>query len=109
LTGIAQNIRENVRGLGLGWGKLFRLTMNECKYQLVSTYFLGFARAIAEVGAVSMVGGAIAWKTNVMPTAIMNYTNRGASRWASRSAIILLSMSLILNSLVYFLQERLAK
>jgi tungstate transport system permease protein len=109
LTGIAQNIRENVRGLGLGWGKLFRLTMNECKYQLVSTYFLGFARAIAEVGAVSMVGGAIAWKTNVMTTAIMNYTNRGSFTLGIALGIILLTMSLLLNSLVYFLQERLTK
>ena len=52
--------------------------MNECLYSIFSAYLLSFARAIAEVGAVAMVGGAIAWKTNVMTTAIMMYTNRGS-------------------------------
>ena len=60
-----------------GKGKIFFLLGNECIYQIFSTYLLAFSRAIAEVGAVSMVGGAIAWKTNVMTTAIMQYTNRG--------------------------------
>ncbi len=56
----------------------YRLLMNECLYSIFSAYLLSFARAIAEVGAVAMVGGAIAWKTNVMTTAIMMYTNRGS-------------------------------
>ncbi len=109
LTGIADNIKENARGLGLGWSRIFLLTMNECRYQVVSTYFLGFARAIAEVGAVSMVGGAIAWKTNVMTTAIMNYTNRGDFTLGIALGLILLLMSLVLNASVYFLQEKLTK
>ena len=45
---------------------------------ILSADLLSFARAIAEVGAVAMVGGAIAWKTDVMTTAIMMYTNRGS-------------------------------
>ena len=74
-SSVAPAVRENACGLGLGKGKTFALLLNECVYQVFSAYLLAFARAIAEVGAVSMVGGAIAWKTNVMTTAIMEYTN----------------------------------
>ena len=83
--------------------------MNECKYQIVSTYLFGFSRAIAEVGAVSMVGGAIAYKTNVMTTAIMNYTNMGNFTLGVALGIILLGMSLILNAGVYFIQARVGR
>ena len=70
VAGVAPVVRETALGLGLGAGKTFLLLVNECVYPIFSTYLLAFARAIAEVGAVSMVGGAIAWKTNVMTTAI---------------------------------------
>lgn len=109
LTGLTADIKETCKGLRLGHMKTFVLTMNECKYQIVSTYLFGFSRAIAEVGAVSMVGGAIAYKTNVMTTAIMNYTNMGNFTLGVSLGIILLGMSLILNLVIYFIQVRLAK
>ena len=74
----APALRETAKGLGFGRVKEYRLLINECLYSIFSAYLLSFARAIAEVGAVAMVGGAIAWKTNVMTTAIMMYTNRGS-------------------------------
>ncbi len=106
---ISEGIKEVTGGLGLRRGKRFWLTVNESKYQICSTYLLGFARAIAEVGAVSMVGGAIAFKTNVMTTAIMMYTNRGNFTLGVALGIILLFMSLILNIIVYILQARLSR
>ena len=72
----------------------------------MSTYLVGFARSIAEVGAVSMVGGAIVYKTNVMTTAIMNYTSRGNFSKAMAIGIILMTMSLIVNIIVHLLSER---
>lgn len=109
LSGLTDPLRETAKGLGLGRVKTFLLTMNECKYQISSTYLLGFARAIAEVGAVSMVGGAIAHKTNVMTTAIMMNTNMGNFTLGVALGIILLLMSLVLNIAVYFLQARFKK
>jgi len=109
IVGIADGIKEVTGGLGLGRGKRFLLTVNESKYQICSTYLLGFSRAIAEVGAVSMVGGAIAWKTNVMTTAIMTYTNKGDFSKGVAIGLILLGMSLILNIIGYILQSRLSR
>ena len=106
---IAPTIRETAQGLGLSRRRTFLLLMNESRYQIFSTYLLGFSRAIAEVGAVSMVGGAIAYKTNVMTTAIMNYTNMGDFTLGVALGIILLAMSLVLNLTISLIQGRLSR
>ena len=85
------------------------LLVNECHYQVLSAYLFGLGRAFAEVGAISMVGGAIAYKTNVMTTAIMNYSNMGNSVMALALGIILLGISLILNILVTLIHGRLSR
>ena len=104
---VAPDIRETALGMGLSRGRILLLIINESQYQLVSAYLLGLGRAFAEVGAVSMVGGAIAYKTNVMTTAIMNYTNMGAFTTALALGIILLAISLVLNAGVALLHWRL--
>ena len=109
VSGIAASIRETSGGLGLSKGKTFYLLCNECTYQIISSYLLAFSRAIAEVGAVSMVGGAIAWKTNVMTTAIMQYTNQGDFSKGIALGIILIALALIVNMTVSFLQRRLSQ
>ena len=109
VSGIAAAVRETAKGLGLGGLRTFLLLCNECVYQIISAYLLAFARSIAEVGAVSMVGGAIAWKTNVMTTAIMQYTNRGNFSLGIALGMILLTISLIVNIVISGLQRRLSR
>ena len=105
----APALRETARGLGFGRMKEYRLLINECLYSIFSAYLLSFARAIAEVGAVAMVGGAIAWKTNVMTTAIMQYTNRGNFSLGIALGLILLSLSLLVNIVLSLMQGRLTR
>ncbi|MBR2421304.1 MAG: ABC transporter permease, partial [Oscillospiraceae bacterium] len=109
VSGVAPAVRETSRGLGLGGFKTFLLLSNECVYPIISAYLLAFARSIAEVGAVSMVGGAIAWKTNVMTTAIMQHTNRGYFTLGVALGIILLTVSLLVNIVISVLQRRLSR
>lgn len=109
VSGIAPAVRETARGLGLGGVKTFWLLTNECVYQIFSAYLLAFARSIAEVGAVSMVGGAISWKTNVMTTAIMQYTNRGNFSLGIALGIILMTVSLTVNIILTIVQRRLSR
>lgn len=109
VAAVAPTIRETAKGLKLGGLKTFSLLCNECVYQIISAYLLAFARSIAEVGAVSMVGGAIAWKTNVMTTAIMQYTNQGNFSLGIALGMILLTLSLIINIVISLLQRRLSR
>ncbi len=107
VSAIAPLVQETSIGLGLRPWQTLMLLANECIYPIFSTYLLAFARSIAEVGAVSMVGGAIAWKTNVMTTAIMLYTNRGSFTLGIALGIILMSISLLVNIVVTVMQGRL--
>lgn len=108
-SGVAPRVLETTRGMGFPRWKTFLLLVNECVYPIFSAYLLAFSRAIAEVGAVSMVGGAIAWKTNVMTTAIMQYTNRGNFTLGIALGIILMAASLIVNIVTTLLQRRLSR
>ena len=109
VSGIAPAVRETAKGLGLSGWKTFVLLCNECVYQIISAYLMAFSRSIAEVGAVSMVGGAIAWKTNVMTTAIMQHTNRGNFTLGVALGMILLAISLVVNIVISLLQRRLSR
>ena len=97
-------MKETLEGIRIRESKKILLLMNESKYEIVSVYLIAFSRAIAEVGAVSMVGGAIVFKTNVMTTAIMNYTNMGNFNMALALGIILLFISLIVNIIATIMQ-----
>jgi tungstate transport system permease protein len=109
VSSVAPAVRETAKGLGLSGFRTFLLLCNECVYPIISAYLMAFSRSIAEVGAVSMVGGAIAWKTNVMTTAIMQHTNRGNFTLGVALGIILLSLSLMVNIVISLLQRRLSR
>lgn len=102
----APQLRETACGLRMGKIKEIMLLMLECRPQFTSIILLGFGRAIAEVGAVSLVGGNIQFKTRVMTTAIMLETNKGNFRFAIALGIVLLAISFIVNSIAYTAGEK---
>lgn len=106
LAGILGDFLETAKGLRLPAGRKLLLVLNESKYQVISACLLIWGRAMAEVGAVSMVGGAIAYKTNVMTTAIMMYTNMGDFTLGLALGILLLGFSLVINTTVYWFQRK---
>lgn len=91
-------IIETAKGIGLGNGRIARLCLSEGRASLVSIVLNAFGRSIAEVGAVSIVGGNIQWKTRVMTTAIMLETNKGKFSFALALGIILLLIAFIVNA-----------
>ena len=97
-------MKDTMDGIKLKEGKKLQLLINESKYEIVTVYLIAFSRAIAEVGAVAMVGGAIVFKTNVMTTAIMNYTNMGDFNMAMALGIVLLIISWIVNIVATIMQ-----
>lgn len=97
-----KRIRETAKGLNLSFGKTTELLMSENKTALVSVVLTAFGRSIAEVGAVSLVGGNIQWKTRVMTTAILLETNKGNFSFALTLGCVLLVISLIVNILASF-------
>ena len=72
----------------------------DARYSLLTVALAGFGRAIAEVGAVIIVGGNIAHLTRVMTTAIALETSKGDLPLALALGIILLILALGVNALV---------
>ena len=99
ISGAEKNILEAAKGLGFSKCKTLYLLFTENKNSLLSIVLNAFGRSIAEVGAVSLVGGNIQWKTRVMTTAIVLETNKGNFSFALALGIILLLVSLIANIL----------
>ena len=72
----------------------------DARYSLLTVSLAGFGRAVAEVGAVIIVGGNIDHLTRVMTTAIALETSKGDLPLALALGIVLLALSLIINGLV---------
>lgn len=100
-----RSLLETAKGLSFGKIKTMSLFLSQNKSALVSVMLTAFGRSIAEVGAVSIVGGNIQWKTRVMTTAIMLETNKGNFEFALALGIVLLVISFIVNILASLLTK----
>lgn len=76
----------------------------DARYSLLTVALAGFGRAIAEVGAVIIVGGNIAHLTRVMTTAIALETSKGDLALALALGMVLLTIALIVNAAVMALR-----
>ncbi len=68
------------------------------RYSLITAALAGLGRALAEVGAVLIVGGNIDHVTRVMTTAIALETSKGNLALALGLGIILITLSLLINA-----------
>ena len=77
----------------------------DAKHSLATVALAGFGRAIAEVGAVIIVGGNIDHLTRVMTTAIALETSKGNLALALALGMILIVLSLAVNATVSLLRQ----
>ena len=76
----------------------------DARYSLLTVALAGFGRAVAEVGAVIIVGGNIDHLTRVMTTAIALETSRGDLALALGLGIVLITIALSVNAAVMTLR-----
>lgn len=76
----------------------------DARYSLLTVALAGFGRAIAEVGAVIIVGGNIDHLTRVMTTAIALETSKGDLALALGLGIVLMTLALTVNAAVMALR-----
>jgi tungstate transport system permease protein len=88
--------RPALRGALLAWDE---------RYALLTVVITVFGRAIAEVGAVMIVGGNIDGFTRVMTTAIALETSKGDLPLALGLGLVLLAVVLLLNACVALLRR----
>ena len=76
--------------------------MNIGRDGLITAFLAAFGRAIAEVGAIIIVGGNIRGYTRTMTTAIALETSKGELSFALALGIILILLSMTVSTLSYF-------
>lgn len=89
---------EQLRSLGATPTRALPTLLWEGRHSLLTCVLAGFGRAIAEVGAVIIVGGNIAHLTRVMTTAITLETRKGDLALALALGIVLLIVSGLVNA-----------
>jgi tungstate transport system permease protein len=96
---------EQLRALGAGGGMRAALLLFDERFVLLSIAIAAFGRAIAEVGAVMVVGGNIDGFTRVMTTAIALETSKGDLPLALGLGLVLMLIVLGLNALIALLKS----
>jgi tungstate transport system permease protein len=95
---------EQLTAFGVGRSGRVATLVWDGRYSLLTALLAGFGRAIAEVGAVIIVGGNIDHVTRVMTTAIALETSRGNLALALALGLVLMLLALAVNGLVMALR-----
>lgn len=103
IEGIHQRLDDQLTLFGVSRAKRLVTVLWEGRFDLITTFLAGFGRAVAEVGAVIIVGGNINHVTRVMTTTIALETSRGNLSLALGLGIVLVCIAITANSLVLWI------
>lgn len=95
---------EQFRSLSVPRSNAAATLLWDARYSLLTVALAGFGRAVAEVGAVIIVGGNIDHLTRVMTTAIALETSKGDLALALALGIVLVTIALSVNAAVMALR-----
>lgn len=105
LSGVGQSIRDTIISLGATEWQAIGATIKEARFAILAAVITGFGRVISEVGAAMMIGGNIRGYTRVLTTTIALETSMGNIELSIALGIILLSLALIINIGLNWIQQ----
>jgi tungstate transport system permease protein len=94
---------------GLSAARSVGLLLSLGRASLLTAFLAGFGRAIAEVGAIVIVGGNIRGFTRTMTTAIALDTSTGDLPLALGLGLILLALSVVVSTVAFLLVGRIGE
>jgi len=106
LKSVDKSLPETATALGASPWQVSLITIREAQYSIVTALVMGFGRAISEVGVSIMVGGNIRGYTRTLTTAISLETARGELELSLALGFILISIALIVNLSLHWLQQK---
>ncbi len=118
IKAVPRPIIETVYTLGGGTKDVVVAALMEARFGIITAILAGLGRALAEVGAILIVGGNIAYTgsvggigegasyTRTLTTAITSETSKGDISTSIALGIILISLNLSINMLANFFQRR---
>lgn len=100
LDDLREEYDDQLRVMGVGPLGLMTTLLWDGRFSLLTALLAGFGRAVAEVGAVIIVGGNINHVTRVMTTAIALETSKGNLALALGLGFVLLLIAVTVNAAV---------
>lgn len=97
---------DQLRSLGAGRAATAALLLLHARFAVATVLLTAFGRAVAEVGAVMIVGGNIDGVTRVMTTAIALETSKGDLPLALALGLVLLGVVGLVNAVLALAQWR---
>jgi tungstate transport system permease protein len=97
--------REQLTSLGAGTTSAALTLLWDVRFSLATVLLAGFGRAIAEVGAVMIVGGNIDGVTRVMTTTIALETSKGDLPLALALGLVLIAIVLVVNTVAQYVRD----
>lgn len=92
-----QEYKEQLLSLNASQWQCIKTLLWDARFSLITAVLAGFGRAIAEVGAVMIVGGNIDGVTRLMTTAIALETSKGDLHLALSLGMVLVSIVIVVN------------
>ncbi len=105
ISEVGPDVKDTAQTLGADDKQVSRTVISEAKVGVVSAVMVGFGRAIAEVGAVIIVGGNIKWHTRVLTTSIVLETRQANFEYALVLGAILLTVAAAVFIVLQYYQE----
>lgn len=106
IIGVDDIVKKSAITLGATPAQAAVKVIVEARYGIMAAIIAGFGRAIAEVGAILIVGGNIAGYTRVMTTTIALETDKGNFELAIALGVILIFIALCVNIILYRVQKK---
>lgn len=85
------------RSLGATRMQSMMVKAREARSGIIAAIIAGFGRVIAEVGAVTIVGGAISGQTDTLTTIVVKLTRQGQTYLSLWVGVVLIVIALIVN------------
>ena len=97
LKTLHEEYKDQFASFRLNQFQVLKTLLWEARFMLLTALLAGFGRAIAEVGAVMIVGGNISHYTRVMTTSIALETSKGNLSLALALGVILILLAILVN------------
>ena len=97
LQTLHEEYKDQFASFRLNQFQVLKALLWEARFMLLTALLAGFGRAIAEVGAVMIVGGNINQYTRVMTTSIALETSKGNLSLALALGVILIFLAVLVN------------
>jgi tungstate transport system permease protein len=109
IAGLPTGLLDQAQAFGASWPRRFALAVREGRVGVMTAVISAVLSALAEVGAVVIVGGNITGRTNTLASTVLLELSAADPAGATAYAIVLLALVLLVGGLLTVVQQRVAR